>query len=536
MTIVDWQQKAQLKQSEAASKIPPEWRLSSDTLTAIPNDSNILDIPKKCGILSARELDVTENYDATGLLQKLASKELSAVEVTTAFCKRAAIAQQLTFCLTETFFDQALSRARQLDDHLAATGKTVGPLHGLPISLKESFNVAGVPTGLGFVSYLDRPAPTTNSALVDILLAAGAVLYVKTNIPQTMMTADSHNNVFGRVLNPHRRNLTAGGSTGGEGALIALRGSVLGIGTDIAGSIRIPALCCGTTGFKPSVGRVPNAGQTLVGRAGMVGIAAVAGPLCHSLRDAELLLRTVFNSQPEDLDDSVLGFPWCDAPSKDVLTIGVMAEDPKYPLHPPMQRTLALTVKKLAEAGHRIIDLTGKLPSISDVCELSFRYFNMDPDRTALKKISDSGEPPIPSLRVTYNLDQPGPEPTLRELYDMNVMRGEVMAEVRKTFLENQLDVIIGPGYQSCAVPHDEYGKPPYTVFSNLLDYSSCVLPFCKAEEAADAEFVRDVQYIPAYKPKEVEGAPCHVQIIGRKLKDEALMQHAKVIESILSK
>ncbi|GFF64772.1 acetamidase [Aspergillus lentulus] len=536
MTIVDWQQKAQLKQSEAASKIPQEWRLSSDILNAISSESNVLDIPTKCGILSARELDITANHDATDLLQKLASKELSAVDVTTAFCKRAAIAQQLTFCLTETFFDQALDRARQLDDHLASTGKTIGPLHGLPISLKESFNVAGVPTSLGFVSYLDRPAPTTNSALVDILLAAGAVLYVKTNVPQTMMTADSHNNVFGRVLNPHRRSLTAGGSTGGEGALIALRGSVLGIGTDIAGSIRIPALCCGTTGFKPSVGRVPSGGQTSAGRVGMAGITAVTGPLCHSLRDAELLLRTVFDSQPEDLDDGVLGFPWCDAPAKDVLTIGVMAEDPQYPIHPPMQRTLALAVKKLAAAGHRIVDLTGKLPSISDACELSFRYFNMDPDRTALKKISDSGEPPVPSLRVTYNVDEPGPEPTLRELYDMNVRRGEVMAEARKAFLENQLDVIIGPGYQGCAPPHDEYGTPAYTVFCNLLDYPSCVLPFGKAEEAADAELVRNVQYSPSYKPKEVEGAPCHVQIIGRKLKDEALMQHAKVIESILLK
>ncbi|RHZ54891.1 putative general amidase [Aspergillus thermomutatus] len=536
MTVVDWQQKAQFKQSEAASKIPPEWRLSSDILNAISNESNILDIPTKCGILSDRELDITENYDATDLLQKLASKELSAVEVTTAFCKRAAIAQQLTSCLTETFFDRALARARQLDDHLAATGKTVGPLHGLPISMKETFNVAGVPTCLGFVSYLDRPAPTTNSALVDILLAAGAVLYVKTNVPQTMMTADSHNNVFGRVLNPYRRNLTAGGSSGGEGALLALRGSVLGVGTDIAGSIRIPALCCGTIGFKPSVGRVPYAGQTAAGRGGMVGIAPVAGPLCHSIRDAELLLRTVFNSQPENLDDNVVGFPWSNAPTKDVLTIGVMAEDPTYPIHPPMQRTLALAVKKLAAAGHRIINLAGKLPNISDACELSFRYFNMDPDRTILKKISDSGEPPIPSLRSTYNLDEPGPEPTLRELFDINVTRGEVTAEVRKAFLENQLDVIIGPGYQSCAVPHDTYGLPPYTVFFNLVDYPSCVLPFCKAEEVADAEFVRDVQYIPAYKPKEVEGAPCHVQLIGRRLKDEALVQHAKVIESILLK
>ncbi|RHZ67881.1 hypothetical protein CDV55_107663 [Aspergillus turcosus] len=255
-------------------------------------DLEVLDIPAKCGILSAREIDITENYDATDLLQK--------------------------------------------NDR----GTPSWPSHQF-----ETFNVAGVPTSLGFVSYLDRPAPTTNSALFNILRAAGAVLYVKTNVPQTMMTADSHNNVFGRVINPYRRHLTAGGSSGGEGALIALRGSVLGIGTDIAGSIQIPALCCGTIGFKPSVGRVAYGGQTAAGRGGMVGIAPVVGPLCHSIRDAELVLRTVLNSQPEDLDDGVVGFPWCDTPSKAVLTIGVMAEEPKYPIHPPMQRTLALVVK-----------------------------------------------------------------------------------------------------------------------------------------------------------------------------------------------
>ncbi|EAW09104.1 putative general amidase [Aspergillus clavatus NRRL 1] len=536
MAILDWQQKAQAKQAEAADKIPSEWRLSAELLKTTANDSNILDIPTKSGILSAHELDITGNHDATALLQKLAARELTSVEVTTAFSKRAAIAQQLTSCLTETFFDRALARAKELDDHLAATGKPVGPLHGLPISLKETFSVQGIPTSLGYVSFLDRENPSTNSALVDILLAAGAVLYVKTNVPQTMMTADSHNNVFGRVLNPHRRNLTAGGSSGGEGALIAFRGSVLGVGTDIAGSIRIPALCCGTVGFKPSVGRVPYAGQTTGARGGMVGIGPCAGPLSHSLRDAELLLRTVFNSQPENLDDNVVGFPWVDAPSQPILTIGVMAEDPKFPVHPPMQRALALAVKKLEAAGHRIVDLSGKLPSIAESCELSFRYFNLDSDRTSLSHISASGEPPIPSLRFTFDLDSKMPELTLRDVFDMNVQRAQITAQARQAFLDNKLDVIIGPGYQSCAVPHDTFGAAPYTVFGNLIDYPSCVLPFSKAEQAADTEFIRDVTYIPPYLPKEVEGAPCHVQITGRRLKDEALMEHAKIIEAVLLK
>lgn len=275
-----------------------------------------------------------------------------------AFCKHSAIAQQLTSCLTETMYEMALVRAKQLDDHLNATGKTVGPLHGVPISLKETFNVEGVHSSMGLVCFLDNPPASQNSVLVDILLAAGVVFHVKTNIPQLIMTADSHNNVFGRTLNPRRRNRIAGGSSGGEGALLAMRGSVLGIGTDIAGSIRIPALCCGVVGFKPTVGRIPYAGQMSAARPGMLGIAPVAGPLCHTIRDAELLLQVVCNSPAEDLDDGALNLKWDELPQGEAqrLTVGVLAEDPKYPLHPNMKRSLRIAVQKLKAAGHTIVD------------------------------------------------------------------------------------------------------------------------------------------------------------------------------------
>ncbi|KAJ6134477.1 hypothetical protein N7523_000799 [Penicillium sp. IBT 18751x] len=203
----------------------------------------------------------------------------------------------------------------------------MGPLHGLPISLKECFRIAGVPTTMGFVSFLDRPPQTANSVLVDVLLAAGAVLYAKTNIPQTVMTLDSHNNVFGRTLNPHRLSLTADGSSGGEGALFAMRGSLLGIGTDIAGSICVPALCCKTVGFKVSANRVPYGGITSPARPGMAGFPPCAGPLCHSVRDAELLLKVIFNSNAMDLDDNVLGVPWIATRQRPSLRVGVLLED-----------------------------------------------------------------------------------------------------------------------------------------------------------------------------------------------------------------
>lgn len=133
---------------------------------------------------------------------------------------------------------------------MRAKGQLAGPLHGLPISLKDSFQVAGTQATLGIVSFLDEVSDS-NSAIVDILLELGAVLYVKTNVPQTLgvcsrpiyyamqltyaQTVDSENNVFGRTLNPWNTMLTPGGSSGGEGALVAFQGSPLSVGTDLGG-------------------------------------------------------------------------------------------------------------------------------------------------------------------------------------------------------------------------------------------------------------------------------------------------------------
>ncbi|KAJ5573221.1 hypothetical protein N7450_010205 [Penicillium hetheringtonii] len=532
MTISTWQEKAAVKRAEMTAKIPQEWLLPTEFLKEATGDANVLDIPARCGILTQSEIQITEIQDATTLRNKLAAQELSAVEVATAFCKRAAIAQQLTFCLTETMFPEALERAKMLDEHLKTTGKPYGPLHGVPISIKDSLNVEGVYSTLGIVSFLDHPTASQNSPLVDVLLDAGAILYVKTNIPQTMMTADSHNNVFGRVLNPHRLNLTAGGSSGGEGALIAMRGSILGIGTDIAGSIRIPALCCGTFGFKPSVGRVPSTGKS-AGRPGMTGIAPVAGPLCHSVRDAEMLLQVVFDADIDDKDDSALAFPWIEPINSTgkVLAIGILPEDPRRPLHPSMQRTLATATEKLQQAGHTTIDLTG-VDFIADASDLSFSFFRADPDQIVLKRLSESGEPAIPSLKFTYDLEGKSAETTLRDFFNLNAAKAEISSHMRRVFIDNKLDFIIAPGYQSPAVPHDTYGIPIYTVLANL--YPACVIPFGKAEATSDSKFIRDVEYYPPYQPSQIEGAPCHVQLIGRRQKDEILIKHAKIVENIL--
>jgi hypothetical protein len=137
-----------------------------------------------------------------------------------------------TNCLLETCFDRALAAARARDEHLSKTGKPLGPFHGLPISLKDSFNLKGLDTTLGLVANVGEPAES-DSTLVKLLESLGAVIYVKTNVPVGLMMTETVNNITGRTLNPRNKLLTPGGSSGGEAALVLLKGSPLGIGSDL---------------------------------------------------------------------------------------------------------------------------------------------------------------------------------------------------------------------------------------------------------------------------------------------------------------
>jgi len=119
-------------------------------------------------------------------------------------------------------FDEAIQRAEELDVYFAKEGKTIGPLHGLPISLKDQFNIKGLDTTIGYMSRVNKPA-SNDSTLVTLLLNAGAILYVKTNVPATLMRGETVNNVFGTTCNPRNRKLTSGGSSGGESALVSFR-------------------------------------------------------------------------------------------------------------------------------------------------------------------------------------------------------------------------------------------------------------------------------------------------------------------------
>lgn len=149
-------------------------------------------------------------------------------------------------------FSDALAAAKALDEHFAQYQEVLGPLHGLPITLKDQFNIKGYDTTLGYVSRALCPAGD-DAALVKMLRSLGAVILAKTNIPQSIMWCETENPLWGLTTNPIDERYTPGGSTGGEAALIACGASVLGFGTDIGGSVRIPSHMVGIYGLKPSV-------------------------------------------------------------------------------------------------------------------------------------------------------------------------------------------------------------------------------------------------------------------------------------------
>jgi amidase len=188
-------------------------------------------------------------------------------------------------------FEQAYARAAILDAYFRNTGTLMGPLHGLPISIKDMIFIRDTHTTLGLTSHLSHPVASRHSALVAALEHLGAVVpYVKTNVPQLLLSFECNNAVFGRTSNPYNPAYTSGGSSGGEGALIAMRGSAFGIGTDIGGSLRIPAGYCGIYSLKPCSikgATWPTQGMASLG-GGFEGLVAVAGPMAGSVGDLEM--------------------------------------------------------------------------------------------------------------------------------------------------------------------------------------------------------------------------------------------------------
>ncbi|KAL4798288.1 amidase signature domain-containing protein [Aspergillus venezuelensis] len=510
-----WKPTVHQKRAAQAAAIPPAWRLSETTLSS---KTTPLETIRTCGILSDQELLWTDQTNLTALTSLLASGSITSEQLATAFCKRAAIAQQLIGCLTEIFFDEALERAKRLDEEFKRSGKVSGPLHGVPVSVKDRFAVEGYDTTVGWVGLANKPAKESD-AVVKLLESMGAVLYVKTNIPQSLMMSDSYNHVFGQSLNSLNTALISGGSSGGEGALVGCGGSILGIGTDIGGSVRVPSNLQGLYSICPSTGRVPWDCSYMHQH---YLVPPVAGPMARSIDTIEYFMASLSDSAPWDVDPGCIPIPW--------------------------RKELA----SKPEAGKKL--------------KLGIVY-----DDGADTKLHNKGEP-IWTKSVTadggshcHNLTTIIDEPLIAGMIVgtsstlLNAEERETLEEEKYQFQQSYLAQWKKAGIDALLLPVTPWvGYRPkewvkssqwlgYSAVFNLLDYAGVTVPVLEVDEGLDkpdssweryGEHVRnkaDRFNWAQYDVDLVKGMPVTVQIVGGRFGEKAV-SIAKVVDGLFGR
>jgi amidase len=384
--------------------------------------------------------------------------------------------------LTEILFDEAIERSRELDRHLKQTSKVMGPLHGLPVSIKDCFNIRGVDSSVGICALAFKPAKD-NSTLFETLKAAGAVIHCKTAVPQALLALDTHSNLFGRTLNPYNTRLTAGGSSGGEGVLLAMRGSALGVGTDTGGSIRIPAMCNGLYSLKPSSQCVPCRGQETGQPRGLssIGIIPTAGPLTHSLRDCSLFFNMVQELRPWEVDPHLLPFRW---DNKDLsrtsrepadIRLGIVYYDGVVPVLPPVQNMLRDVGVSLRESGIQTVemDLKDFLARCQTVAQA---FLSLDGGERLFELLQATEEPLIPWLSPRLKRVRPR---SLRSVSRLHAMKEDLQYEFGRYWRDEAGEILalICPIAPHPTPPIDSWNSIGYTLPFAMLDCPAGTVP-----------------------------------------------------------
>lgn len=301
--------------------------------------------------MTIREENVTLR-GATEQAALIRSRELSARELLDEVLARYEAFNPAVNAVVVTRLEQARERALSADE-ATASGESWGPLHGVPMTIKEAFDWVGTPSTWGVPALADN-MPTTNATTVDRLLAAGAVIYGKTNVPLHLGDWQSFNAIYGTTNNPWDLDRVPGGSSGGSAAALATGMAALELGSDIGASIRNPAHYCGLFGHKPTFGLVPVTGQAYPGQVAITDIG-VAGPLARTATDLELGLDVL--AGPDGLDATAYRVQ-LPAPPADPrrLRVAVMLESPCVAQDDELTEQLHAGVDALARAGVQIDD------------------------------------------------------------------------------------------------------------------------------------------------------------------------------------
>ncbi|EJD37642.1 amidase signature enzyme [Auricularia subglabra TFB-10046 SS5] len=537
-----WKRKRAARAHQLAS-VPPEFRAPPDG-----DDTEIVSTP----------ISQIVTHAQSGLW--------SPSRILRAFGRHALAAHRATNCLSEILLSSSVPPS--------APTPTTLPLYGLPVSLKDSIDVAGYDSTNGYSVAAFRPA-RADSALVRLLKDAGAQVYVKTNVPTTLLSFDTRNDLHGATTNPHSSipsphpPLAPGGSSGGEAALIAGGGGRIGIGTDIAGSVRVPAHFCGIYSVRGACGRFPRAGiqGSLPGQEGVLGIAS---PMARTLDDLEWFWRRVVECEPWKYDTSCNVIPWRPVDylgEGRKLKFGVMWDDGLVRPTPACRRALSETVDRLRKAGHEVVDFV--VPDAPQALIVGWTLLLADGGVTITSRLhaGEFVEPGLLSLLkalhlpslikrlyVAYlrwrgdgwyaDLVQSLSTKSVAELWQLVAWRNGWRQRVQDALDGAALDfVLCAPNPSPAPVGGPNTGKALLlacgdTFLWNILDYSAGVLPVSAVDPALDAATLEPKNVVErrlynVYDTKAMSGAPVGVQVVGRRLEEEKVLAAMRVIQDV---
>ncbi|KAI9670326.1 MAG: hypothetical protein M1831_006540 [Alyxoria varia] len=475
--------------------------------------------------------------DIQDLVQDVHNEITNPIDILRAYGKTAVRAHKRTNCLTEIAFPgPAESFINDGDVDLE------GPLTGIPVSVKDTVNIDEFDTSVGYSRYTSCPK-SEDGAMIKLLKQAGAVPFVKTNLPVTLLSFESTNDVWGQCKNPHNHKYSPGGSTGGEAALLASGGSRIGIGTDVAGSVRVPAHYSGCYSLRCSTGRWPKSGGS-TSMAGQEGVLAVLSPMARTLNDLTYFTRSIIQLQPWRLDHSVHPLKWRTEMENEIaeakqLRIGVMHNDGVVAPSPACSRALEEASMALQRDGHIVFDLelsdeqhayahSGKvdkpfdskvparMPSPYEGLQLASLLLNSDGCRTFLShfRTGESSDPGAAQLSFYMRLPRfmkylwycwvkyvkrdhiwagllyDWHAKSAADQWKLVAKREDYRARWIKYWNSLNLDLLLTVPNATPAVPHggmkDAVSNCNYTFLWNLLDYSAGVLPVTHVDPLHD--------------------------------------------------
>lgn len=405
-----------------------------------------------------------------------------------------------------------LEQARGAEE-LMMRGEDVGPLHGMPLTIKDTIATAGIRTTSGSRLRKDF-IPTTDATAVARLKAAGAIILGKTNTPEMAIPYETENPIFGRTNNPYDLGLTAGGSSGGEAAAIATCLSPGGVGSDLSGSIRVPAHFCGIVGLKPTSGRIPMDGHLPIA-GGTLAHGACLGPMARTVADVSLLFRVLAGIEAQASTDSAsnsdqlrgFGVCWYDY-------------DGVTPLSGDTRIAVGAAVKALEQAGLRCFEK--QPPAVAEGSRLWVELF-AESSANDLREFYSGREAlagPLARkiLETAGQRTQRSPEELAKALQERERLRGELLAMMESTPL------IVAPVGATAAFPHN----------TSKVSVDGDAVSVFRAFSYAQTFNVFDLPAVAVRAGRTTAGLPIGVQIVGRPFEELTVLKAAAIIEAAI--